>query len=58
MVENPILRPPLQAWKATIERSKGRPHLREWQHSGDSGIGEGKLTYMLPPEAYGQSGDA
>jgi hypothetical protein len=58
VVENPAQRPPIQMWRAPIERNKGRPHLREWENPGDYSVREGRYTYLLPPEAYGRVGDA
>lgn len=56
LLENPYARPPMQAWHARIERSKGRPHLAPW--SQDVRIANGRLTYLLPRDAYGRVGSS
>jgi len=53
--ENPNTTPVLQSFWAEIIRSKGRPHLGPWQTAR---FVEGRLGYLLPPEAYGRVGSA
>lgn len=49
--EDPFTNPPLRSWRAEITRdAKGQPSVGEWL--GDLNVAEGRLTYLLPPEAY------
>lgn len=59
--ENPAHTPPMRLWLAKVLRNQGRPKLGAWEPRFEEGKihpVEGRMVYLLPPEAYGRVGSA